>query len=166
MEEKKEFAVIGKIEDAFGYDGKLKIKIFAPQKLWESLEKVYLKRKGGDYIPYNIEELDVRGKKAYLKLKGIETEEEALKAVGAHIYYPEEELPPLKGGEYYYFQLVGSKVVDQEGNDLGEVQYIHDGGLYSLLVLNDEKIIPFTKNFIIEVKPEEKLIVVDRSKLP
>jgi len=166
MEEKKDFAVIGKIEDTFGYDGKLKVKIFAPQRLWESVEKVYLKRKGGDYVPFEVESVEVRGKKAYLKLKGIDTEEDALKAVGAHIYYPEGELPDLKNGEYYYFQLVGSKVVDQNGKELGTVQYIHDGGMYPMLVLDNETIIPFTKNFVLEVKPEEKLIVVDREKLP
>ena len=166
MEEKREFAVIGKIEDAFGYDGKLKVKIFAPQKLWESIDKVYLKRKGGDYIPFEVEGGEVRGKKAYLKLKGIDTEEDALKAVGAHIYYPEGELPQLKSGEYYYFQLIGSKVVDQTGRELGTVQYIHDSGMYPMLVLEGDKIIPFTKNFVIEVKPEEKLIVVDGEKLP
>ena len=164
--EEKDFAVIGKIEDVFGYGGKFKVKIFAPQKLWEGLKKVYLKRKGGNFEPFEIEELEVRGKKAYLKLKGIDTEEEALKAVGAHIYYPVAELPQLKSGEYYYFQLVGSKVVDKSGRELGTVQYIHDGGLYSMLVLENDRIIPFTKNFVVEVKPEEKLIVVDEEKLP
>ena len=166
VEEKKEFAVIGKIEDAFGYDGKLKVNIFAPQRVWESLKKVYLKRKGGEYIPFEVEQLEVRGKKAYLKLKGIDTEEDALKAVGAHIYYPEGELPQLKSGEYYYFQLIGSKVVDQQGRELGKVEYIHEGGMYPMLVLDNERIIPFTKNFVVEVKPEEKLIVVDGEKIP
>ena len=166
MEEKRDFAVIGKIEDAFGYDGKLKVKIFAPQRFWEGVDKVYLKRKGGDYVPFEVESVEVRGKKAYVKLKGIDTEEDALRAVGAHIYYPEGELPELKSGEYYYFQLIGSKVVDQNGRELGTVQYIHDGGMYSMLVLEGDKIIPFTKNFVLEVKPEEKLIVVDSEKLP
>ena len=162
----KKFAIVGKIEDAFGYDGKLKVRIFAPQRLWEGLEKVYLKRKGGDYEPFEVESVEVRGKKAYIKLKGIDTEEDALKAVGAHIYYPEEELPKLKSGEYYYFQLVGSKVVDKEGKEIGKVQYIHDGGMYPMLVLENERIIPFTKNFVLEVKPEEGIIVVDTDKLP
>ncbi|RTZ58528.1 MAG: 16S rRNA processing protein RimM [Gammaproteobacteria bacterium] len=164
--EQKEFVILGKIEDTFGYDGKLKIKIFAPQKLWEGLRKVFLKRKGGDYIPFEVQHLEVRGRKAYLKLKGIDSEEEALKTVGAHIYYPQEELPQLKAGEYYYFQLIGAKVVDKNGESLGKVQYIHDGGMYSMLVLDDERIIPFTKNFVLEVDTDKKLIVVDGEKLP
>jgi 16S rRNA processing protein RimM len=166
METKNNFAIIGKIEEAFGYDGKLKVKILAPQRLWESLDKVFLKRKSGDYEPFEVESLEVRGKKAYLKLKGIDTEEDALKTVGAHIYYPQEALPKLKSGEYYYFQLIGAKVVDKNGKELGTVQYIHDGNMYSMLVLDNEKIIPFTKNFVIEVKPEAKIIVVDTDKIP
>jgi len=165
--ERRDFAVIGKVEDLFGYSGKLKVKLFAPQKIWEDLKEVYLKRKGGDFEPFEIEELEVRGKRAYLKLKGINTEEEeALKTVGAHLYYPVNELPALKSGEYYYFQLVSSKVVDKSGRELGTVQYVHDNPLYSMLVLENDKIIPFTKNFVIEVKPEEKVIVVDSEKLP
>ncbi len=164
--EEKNFVIVGKIEDAFGYDGKLKVKIFAPQRLFETAEKLYLKRKGGEYVPFEVESAEVRGKKAYLKLKGIESEEQALKAVGAHIYYPEEELPKLKSGEYYYYQLVGSKVVDKDGKELGTVQYIHDSGGYPILVLEEDRMIPFNKNFVLEVKPEEKLIVVDGEKLP
>ncbi|HIP86613.1 MAG TPA: 16S rRNA processing protein RimM, partial [Aquifex sp.] len=147
-------------------DGKLKIKIFAPQKLWEGLKKVFLKRKRGDYVPFEVQHLEVRGRKAYLKLKGLDSEEEALKAVGAYIYYPKEELPQPKAGEYYYFQLIGVKVVDQTGKNLGKVQYIHDGGMYSMLVLDDERIIPFTKNFVLGVDTDKKLIVVDGEKLP
>ena len=160
------FVIIGKIEDAFGYDGKLKVVLLAPHRLWEQLKKVYLKRKGGEYVPFEVERAEVRGKKAYLKLKGIDTEEDALKAVGAHIYYPEEELPKLKSGEYYYYQLVGAEVYDEEGNKLGSVQYIHDSGMYPLLVLENERLIPFTKNFVLKVEPENKKIVVDGKKLP
>ena len=164
--DKKEFVILGKVEDAFGNEGKLKVRIFAPQRLWEELNEVFLKKKGGDFLPFEVEHLEVRGKKAYLKLKGVDSADDALKMVGAHISYPQEKLPPLKPGEYYYFQLIGARVVDKEGNPLGEVQYIHDGVSYPMLVLNDERIIPFTKNFVLEVDTDKKLIVVDRQRLP
>jgi 16S rRNA processing protein RimM len=164
--ENKEFVILGKVEDAFGNEGKLKVRIFAPQRLWEGLKEVYLKKKGGDLLPFEVEHLEVRGKKAYLKLKGVDSADDALKMVGAHIYYPQEKLPQLKTGEYYYFQLVGAQVVDKEGNPLGRVQYIHDGVAYPMLVLEDERIIPFTKNFVLEVDTDKKRIVVDGEKLP
>jgi 16S rRNA processing protein RimM len=164
--ENNNFVVIGKIEDAFGTLGKLKVKIFAPQRLWESLQKIYLKRKGGTYEPFEVESVEVRGRKAYLKLKGINTEEDALKMVGAHIYYPEEELPELKSGEYYYYQLVGSEVYTDKGEKLGTVQYIHESGGYPILVLENNLMIPFNRHFVKEVDTENKKIVVDSEKLP
>jgi len=160
------YVVIGKIEDLFGYDGKLKVHILAPHKLWETLNKVYLKKRGGNYLPFEVEKVEVRGKRAYLKLKGVDSEEEALKMVGAHIYYPESELPKLKSGEYYYYQLVGAKVVDKQDKPLGTVQYIHEGGIYPMLVLDNDKLIPFTKNFVLKVDTDAKKIVVDEEKLP
>jgi len=164
--EEKNSVIIGKIEDAFGVDGKLKVKLFAPQKLWENLRTIYLKRKSGEFVPFEVEKVEVRGRKAYLKLKGIDTEEDALRLAGAHIFYPEEELPKLKSGEYYYYQLVGSKVVGKGGEEIGAVQYVHDGGLYPMLVLENDRIIPFTKNFVLKVDTENKTIVVDDEKLP
>ena len=164
--DKRNFVIIGKIEDVFGYDGKLKVRLLAPHKLWESLNRVFLKKKGGDYVPFDVEKVEVRGKKAYIKLKGINSEEEALKTVGAHIYFPEGDLPKLKSGEYYYYQLLGCEVLDKQGNKLGTVQYIHNSGPYPLLVLENDRLIPFTKNFVLEVDPEGKKIVVDEEKLP
>jgi len=160
------YVVIGKIEDTFGTLGKLKIKIFAPQKLWESVKKIYLKRRGGNYEPFEVEGVEVRGRKAYLKLKGVDSEEEALKMVGAHIYYHEVELPELKSGEYYYYQLVGSEVFTDRGERLGTVQYIHETGGYPILVLENDIMIPFNRHFIKEVDTDNRRIVVDSEKLP
>ena len=160
------YVVIGKIEDTFGTLGKLKVKIFAPQKLWESVKKIYLKRRGGNYEPFEVENVEVRGRKAYLKLKGVDTEEDALKMVGAHIYYPEVELPELKSGEYYYYQLVGSEVFTDRGERLGTVQYIHETGGYPILVLENDIMIPFNRHFIKEVDTDNRRIVVDSEKLP
>lgn len=158
--------IIGKIEDAFGVDGKLKVKLFAPQRLWESLEEIYLKKRGGDFVPFKVERSEIRGRKAYLKLEGVDSEEEALRLSGAHIFYPEEKLPKLKSGEYYYYQLVGSKVVGKNGKEFGTVQYVHDGGMYPILVLEDDKLIPFTKNFVVKVDTKNGTIVVDDEKIP
>jgi ribosomal 30S subunit maturation factor RimM len=38
--------------------------------------------------------------------------------------------------------------------------------MYPMLVLDSDQIIPFTKDFVLEVKPEEKLITVDGEKIP
>jgi 16S rRNA processing protein RimM len=164
--ESKNFVIIGKVEDLFGYGGTLKVKPFAPQRVWEGIEKIYLKRKGGDFVPFEVEKIEVRGKKVFLKLKGVEDEENALRMVGAHIFYPEDGLPKLKSGEYYYYQLVGAKVVGKSGKGLGTVQYIHTGGPYPMLVLEEERLIPFTKNFVEKVDLERKTIVVNDERLP
>jgi 16S rRNA processing protein RimM len=166
MNEEKKFVIIGKIEDTFGVDGKLKVKPFSPQRVWENTNTIYLKRKTGEYVPFEVEKAEVRGRKVYLKLKGIDSEDDALRLSGAHIFLPEEELPKLKSGEYYYYQLVGSKVVGRNGEELGTVDYIHDGGMYPMLVLDNNQIIPFTKNFVVKVDPENKTIVVDEEKIP
>jgi 16S rRNA processing protein RimM len=164
--EEKNFVIIGKVEEPFGIDGTLKVKPFSPHRLWEDLKKVYFKRKGGDFVPFEVESAELRGRKVYLKLKGVDDEETALRFGGAHLFLPEEELPKLKSGEYYHYQLVGMRVVDREGNEIGKVKYIHEGGMYPMLVLEDERIIPFTKNFVVKVDTEKGTITVERERLP
>jgi 16S rRNA processing protein RimM len=155
------FVIIGKIEEPINKEGVLKVKNFAPVSLWENLKRFYLKHKSGEYKPFEIEYTEFIGeKKLALKLKGIDTFEEALRLSSAHIFLPEKELPPLEEGEYYHFQLVGCEVYNEKNEYLGKVEYVQEGSFYPFLVLNNEVLIPFTEHFIVDVDLKAKKITV------
>ncbi len=90
---------------------------------------------------------------------------------GALLEAPVESVPAAEEGTFYYFQLVGCRVVDRGLGDLGEVvEIVEDGGGVLLSVARPaggdglrSVLIPFANQLLPEINVEERLI---RSDLP
>lgn len=59
-----------------------------------------------------------------LRLEGVQDREAVEALRGAGLYLRESELWPLPPGQYWEFQLVGLRVVTEEGRDLGPITAI------------------------------------------
>jgi 16S rRNA processing protein RimM len=89
--------------------------------------------------------------------------------IGAEIQVSRDELPEPEEGQYYWFDLVGLKVRNEDGVDLGEVAEMTSNGAQDVLVLKHklddgevERLIPFVKGPIIKsVDLDQGLIVAD-----
>jgi len=157
----EDYVVIGKITDTFGIEGELKVYPYLPQEFWEDLERVYLKRRGGDYVPFEIEWIDFVKNFVIIKFKGYDGIEKAQQFKGAKVYLPRKELPQLFEDEFYAFELVGMEVVTDKGKELGRVEGIRDLGAYDALVLRGgELLIPFVSDIVLSVDKEKGKIVV------
>lgn len=159
----KDFVVIGKIADTYGLNQELKVLAYLPPKEWKGIKKVYFKKKGGDYVPFELEKLRLHGKEwVLIKLKGVHSQEEAIRFLGAKVFLPKENLPKRKKDEYYFFELEGLEVRSQGGKVLGRVDSVSSDKDRVYLEINDGKvIIPFIKEFVLEVKPEEGYLVIN-----
>ena len=75
-----------------------------------------------------------------------------------------EDLSELDEDEAYFFQLVGCQVVDEKGEQLGEVCEIIETAAHDTLrvKMSSQKdlLIPYVDAFILEVDLDEKRIVV------
>ena len=156
-----DYVVIGKVVDTFGVRGELKVLPFAPEEVFEGLRKVYFKRSGGGYVPFNVESIREHGDLFLVKLKGYDSLEDAEQFRGAHLFLPEDELPERKEDEFYAYELVGMEVWTDKGRKLGRVKRVEDFGVYDMLVLEDERImIPFVGDIVLEVDRKKKRIEV------
>ncbi len=84
--------------------------------------------------------------------------------VGAEVQIPESELLAPDDGEYYQFDLVGSRVVTVTGQEIGKVTDIVPAAGNDLLEVSRgdrEVLIPFTKQICREVDILAKRIVID-----
>ncbi len=163
----EDYVVIGKITDTFGLEGELKVYPYLPQEFWEDLEKVYLKRKGGDYVPFELEWIDFMKNFVILKFKGYDSIDKVGQFKGAKVYLPRKKLPTLSEDEFYAFELVGMDVVTEKGKELGKVEGVRDLGAYDALVLkNGELLIPFVSDIIINVDKEKGKILVKEDLIP
>ncbi len=156
-----EYVIIGRVIDTFGVKGDLKVVPFAPAEVFESLGKVYLKRAGGGYVPFEVERVKEHGSSVSVKLRGYNSLSEVEQFKGAHLFLPEKDLPPREGDEFYAYELVGMEVRTDKGKSLGKVKRVEDVGVYSMLILEDEKrMIPFVDDIVLKVSREKKTIEV------
>ncbi len=61
------------------------------------------------------------GKGLLVHIDGCQTDIEAARLTNQHAYLPKEELPIPQEGKYYHHQLLGMQVVDESGDNPGQV---------------------------------------------
>ncbi|MFQ5861321.1 MAG: ribosome maturation factor RimM, partial [Dehalococcoidia bacterium] len=88
--------------------------------------------------PYRIERSFPHQEGRVVKLEGIESRNEAEKLRGQLLEVPEEAVPPLPQGQYYHYQILGMRVVTQEGEELGKVADILSTGSNDVYVVREE----------------------------
>jgi 16S rRNA processing protein RimM len=75
-----------------------------------------------------------------------------------------KDVPSLPEGQYYQHQLLGLKVLDEEGRELGSLTQILETGANDVYVVTDEAgkelLLPVIPPVILELKPEDGFIRV------
>lgn len=103
------------------------------------------------------------GKSLVAELRGIEDRNHAQQLVGATISCPHEVLPAAGSDEFYWADLVGLEVVNEQGIVLGKVSHLFETGANDVLVVKGERehLVPFTQQAVRQVDPENGRILVD-----
>jgi 16S rRNA processing protein RimM len=76
---------------------------------------------------------------------------------GLHLAVPQDELPELEEDEYFLHDLIGVRVAEADGRELGSVRDVYDGPSSPLLAVEvdgRERLIPFRPEFVVEVDLE------------
>lgn len=82
---------------------------------------------------------------------------------GVYLAVPYEELPALSADEYYLHDLIGLRVEDERGRELGSVSEVYEGSADPLLAVETEgreRFIPFRREFVVEVDLDAGLLRV------
>ncbi|MCS6998256.1 MAG: ribosome maturation factor RimM [Aquificaceae bacterium] len=163
VNEKNHYVVIGKVLDTYGLKGELKVQPYLQPKHWQRIKRVFLKRRGGEYVPFNLATLRLHGKGLLLlRFEGCESLAQAEGYRGAKIFLPEVELPKKKGGEYYYYELEGLVVFTERGKRVGKVTGLVEQKPYDLLEVDGGRLyIPFVKALVKRVRLKEGKLIVD-----
>lgn len=107
------------------------------------------------------------------RLEGLDDRNGAEALKGVRIHVPRSAFPATPEGEYYWVDLIGLRVVNREGIDMGVVRDLMPTGPNSVLVLEytevsadgkeqlAERMIPFVDAYVDKVDREARLITVD-----
>jgi len=156
--------LLGKISGAYGIKGWVKVHSFT-----SPVENII------DYLPWDlrsgkeIRQLDVvegrsHGKGLVVRLEGVDDRTAAEALRGAEIFVERSQLPATAEGEYYWEDLLGLTVVDQNDVTLGKVDQLLDTGANDVLVVvGDERhVIPYISGDVVtSVDLDEAIIRVN-----
>lgn len=106
----------------------------------------------GKLTAYDVEKLQPQAEnRALLKLKGIDRIEEAEPLRNAKLYRPLEALPELEEDQFYFHDVIGFTVVDEQLGELGVVETFYELPQQDLLAMRykgQEVLIPVVDELI------------------
>ncbi len=118
---------------------------------------------GAEASSHEVEEVWEHQGELVFKFRGIDSISDAEKLRGAEVQVPRSERVELEPGEYFHSDLIGCEVRENlSGRVVGKVTGFEEFGGPPLLEIDDGRIlIPFVKAICVEIRPEEKLILVE-----
>jgi 16S rRNA processing protein RimM len=135
---------IGYIVKTHGLKGELIVQLDVddPDDYTE-LESVFLEQKGS-LIPFFMSGFSLKGTRAIARFKGIDSIDEAKELIGSKLFLPLNQLPKLPEGRYYYHDLVGLDVFEND-QKIGTITAIYQPSsqhLASVEIKDKEVLIP------------------------
>lgn len=105
----------------------------------------------------------VEGKAIVVQLESLVDRDQAREFIGADIAILRDQLPVDDG--FYWVDLIGCQVVDQDQNILGQVTEMIETGAHDVMRIKngaEQILIPFVQDvFVLEVDLDQKQISVD-----
>jgi 16S rRNA processing protein RimM len=164
QEHTEQYIVVGKISTAHGIKGWVKIHSFT-----DPMDNILY------YQPWSVRDKEgwkkvivddgrVQGKNVVAHIEGVDDRDSAEQLRGREIAIKREQLPKSDVGEFYWVDLIGLQVINQQGIMLGKVDHIMETGAHDVLVIKGEKerLLPYVMDeFIKEVDLKNRKIFVD-----
>ena len=132
---------------------------------YKNLESVFVEMEQ-KLVPFFISTIAIRKNKAVVKFDDVDDVDAANTLKGCLLYLPLDQLPQLRGDQFYYHEVVDFEVIDNAHGRLGKVSTVYSLPNQDLLAVahnRKEILIPVKDEIIVRVDKKAKEIHV---KLP
>lgn len=150
---------LGKVAGVHGLQGALKVGAAAAPEIFLAVGEVDIAG-----ARFRVAEAAPKKRQVLLRLHGLDTREQAEPLVGQEVRSESHRMPPLPGGEYYFFQLEGLSVRHAEdGTELGELREIIPTPAHDVYVVEKngrEVLFPAVEEVIVDIDLDEGVIKV------
>ena len=118
---------------------------------------------GEHWKQIELEDARKQGRGLIAKLEGIDDCDAARDYTNCEIAIEPGQLPELEHNEFYWRDLVGLNVVNQDQVDFGKVSYLIETGANDVLVVTGDRqrLIPYTDQTILDVDLDSHTVSVD-----
>jgi len=158
---KEDCYFLGKITRRHGLQGNVFLKLDTDQpEMYNKLESIFVDI-NGLLVPFFIAKQSwSKGETLIVSFKN-SSESLVDQVVGKDVYLPLSGLPELTGNKFYYHEVVGFEIREEDGKTCGIIQTINDqtGQHYFVLDLAGKQIvIPIIRDWILELNREDKFL--------
>jgi 16S rRNA processing protein RimM len=157
------FVIIGRFGSTHGIRGWLKVHSFTDpaDNIVDYLP--WLIEQQQNWHPLAIEQLQNSSHIILAKIAGCNTPEQACAYVNKLIAIERESLPILKKDEYYWSDLEGLQVINQQGIQLGTIDHLFATGANDVMVVkgDKERLIPYINNTVLQIDLTQGIMIVD-----
>ncbi|MFO7825990.1 MAG: ribosome maturation factor RimM [Cyclobacterium sp.] len=128
---------------------------------YEDLNHVFVE-KSDRLVPFILEHMVPQPNNRFLaKFEEFDHVDQVKPMVGAALFLPLSSLPELKEDQYYFHELVGFTVIDENMGELGKVKVIYDLDTQDLIGMEyreKEVLIPIQEGILQKVDKAEKKV--------
>jgi 16S rRNA processing protein RimM len=121
--------------------------------------------KESEWRELKVESAKIHNDVLVVKLEGINDRDAALACKSQQIAIPRTSLPTLEDDEFYWSDLIGLNVMNQQQVDFGKITDIFATGANDVIVAKSdsgqERLIPYIAQTIIDVNIKTKTMLVD-----
>lgn len=164
--------VLGRVTAPYGVKGWLRLHPFGDDPAsWRTMKRWWLghdDKEFNGWNAYSLQGMRMQGRAWVVKLAGVDDRDAAEALVGQFVGAPRSDMPVTEDGEYYWADLVGLKVINQQQEVLGCVTELVETGAHAVMVVRAgegdrsvERLLPFVGQVVMDVNVAEGEIIVD-----
>jgi 16S rRNA processing protein RimM len=163
----RDLVLVGRVVKPQGRRGEVSVLSLSDRAdRFPMLRRAFVPAPGGE-----AREVRVRGCRPHkgrfvLEIEGVTSIDEAERLRGAELRIAEEELAALPAGSFYHHELVGLRVEDEGGGEIGVVDGVMETGAETRVLVvqgrEGETLLPFAAGFVKAVEPARGRIVARR----
>lgn len=157
---------VGKIVNTHGIKGEVRVishTDFPEERFAEGACLYVHDEKSGDYLPLTVARYRRHKQFDCLMFEDHRSIDDVLPYKGCLLYVPKGSLSELDSGNFYYYQIIGSEVVTDEGVALGVVKEILSPGANDVWVVETkgkDVLLPVISDVVKAVDTEQKRVTV------
>ena len=155
----------GKVIKPQGLSGEVKVVPFSGEfSSFENFKNLYISQEIYNPPRFVISRSRNQKNNIIVKLQGIDSIDDAERLKGLTVFIDKKELPKKADDEYYWFELIGMDVYNNEDKLIGKVKDIIDNTAQPILVINnnsEEYLVPLVEKFVEDIDLTNSKIVIN-----
>ncbi|BBO78831.1 ribosome maturation factor RimM [Desulfosarcina widdelii] len=161
--------LVGKVVGAHGIRGNLKVRSYTESlSVYEAKEGIHAILPDGSIRTMTVDRVWPHGKSLLMNFESVTRRDQAEGLIGTELFVEKDRLPALEEDTYYWFDLVGLRVIDASGTRLGRLVRIIPTSGNDIYVVRgacggqpQETLIPAIGDVVLSIDLEGGIMTVD-----